>query len=341
MRETEITEITMSKVFRDVKSILTKSREKEPIILSVFNNKGGVGKTTLSYFLSRTLSNKYKKKVLVMDFDPLQGDLTRLIGLPAEEYLPLIEWITLKKKDLLAKIKESGKKGIFQKTSNLHCVYADTDENYKQYTKQSASITKIRDYSKKIRNVLKTGFEEHSSYDFVIIDTPPGWWFYSMLANAISDMVIIPISTTSVSSWRNAIRYLKNYLPDLKEDLNNRIENGPQPLPFLYNQNIVGGQYKNKKLYKYLTAHNFLEKEVENIGTKEVSKILRSLVFNYKESASGAKNPSHPTMNFDLSIQSADLEDKNEKDQLKKLDGQLSAICEFYFPELRMWKEKE
>jgi cellulose biosynthesis protein BcsQ len=334
-RETVIDEKSIANVFSDVKSIITKSRKREPLILGVFNNKGGVGKTSISYYMARTLAEKYNKKVLVMDFDPLQGDLTRLVDLPQDQYLPLIEWITKGKKELLAQIKASGKKGIFPKLVNLHCVYADTNKNYKKYTKQSASITKIRDYSKKIRNVLKVGFEEESSYDFVIIDSPPGWWFYSMLANAISDLVIIPVTTTSESSWLNSIRYLRDYLPDLKNDLQNRIENGPQPLPFLYNQVLKKSVKEDNKLYGYTNAHSYLEKEINSLENKTESRILKNILFNYEKTSSGSKVENNPFLDFDHLVQSADIKDKKNPSFYAKMTERFSSVCEFYFPELK------
>lgn len=51
-------------------------------IISVFNNKGGVGKSTLTYHLGSSLANK-GKKVLLVDLDP-QSNLT-LYGLSEEE----------------------------------------------------------------------------------------------------------------------------------------------------------------------------------------------------------------------------------------------------------------
>ncbi|GJL71931.1 MAG: chromosome partitioning protein ParA [Nitrosomonas sp.] len=53
--------------------------------IAIYNNKGGVGKTTLSLFLSDFLSsitiNKKKSKVLVMDFDPQASCANAVLGI--------------------------------------------------------------------------------------------------------------------------------------------------------------------------------------------------------------------------------------------------------------------
>ncbi|SFQ07969.1 chromosome partitioning protein [Nitrosomonas cryotolerans] len=53
--------------------------------IGIYNNKGGVGKTTLSLFLSDFLSsitiNKKKSKVLVMDFDPQASCANAILGI--------------------------------------------------------------------------------------------------------------------------------------------------------------------------------------------------------------------------------------------------------------------
>ena len=53
-------------------------------VIVVTNNKGGVGKTTVTYGLAQALT-KHGQKVLLIDSDP-QGSLSRRSGYEPKEY---------------------------------------------------------------------------------------------------------------------------------------------------------------------------------------------------------------------------------------------------------------
>jgi cellulose biosynthesis protein BcsQ len=50
---------------------------QKPKIITIFNHKGGVGKTTLAFNLGIALAKFHNKRVLLVDFDP-QANLTAL-----------------------------------------------------------------------------------------------------------------------------------------------------------------------------------------------------------------------------------------------------------------------
>ena len=66
----------------DIVSNIKKQIDEPPKALTVclYNNKGGVGKTTTTLNLAAILT-RLGKRVLVVDFDPQQGDLTNSLGL--------------------------------------------------------------------------------------------------------------------------------------------------------------------------------------------------------------------------------------------------------------------
>ena len=56
----------------------------KPIIIALFNQSGGVAKTTLTQNLGYHLAQKKKQRVLLVDMDP-QASLTTFMGLEPDE----------------------------------------------------------------------------------------------------------------------------------------------------------------------------------------------------------------------------------------------------------------
>ena len=69
-------EITTDNIVQITNEIKTKIKNTaKALTVAVYNNKGGIGKTTTVINLAASLT-LHKKKVLVVDFDPNQRDLT-------------------------------------------------------------------------------------------------------------------------------------------------------------------------------------------------------------------------------------------------------------------------
>ena len=145
-------------------------------IISVSNQKGGVGKTTTSLSLAASLG-VLEKKVLLIDADP-QGNASSGIGISKDDYEKSSYDILLNQ----CKIEES----IIQtKSPNLDIIPANIDLVAVEIelidaNKREYMLSNMLDKIKKI-------------YDFIIIDCPPSLGLITINALTSSDSVIIPI----------------------------------------------------------------------------------------------------------------------------------------------------
>ena len=145
-------------------------------IISISNQKGGVGKTTTSVSLAASLG-VLEKKVLLIDADP-QGNASSGIGINSEDFKLSIYDVLLKKCDAQdAVIKTS--------SPNLDLIPANID--------LVAIEIELVDIPKR-EYVFKNVFSEIiDNYDFLIIDCPPSLGLITLNALTASNSVIIPI----------------------------------------------------------------------------------------------------------------------------------------------------
>lgn len=145
-------------------------------IISIFNQKGGVGKTTTSINLAAGVG-KLGKKVLLLDLDP-QGNSTSGLGLEKREVDKQMYDVLTSEISIEEGIHESSAENVDIIPSNndlagLEIELATTD-NW-QVTLADV-VTRVKD-----------------DYDFIFIDCPPSLGILSVIALVASDSVIIPI----------------------------------------------------------------------------------------------------------------------------------------------------
>ena len=145
-------------------------------IISISNQKGGVGKTTTSVSLAASLGI-LEKKVLLIDADP-QGNASSGIGINSEDFNFSIYDVLLKNcKAIDAVIKTS--------SPNLDLIPANID--------LVAIEIELVDIPKR-EYVFKSVFSEIiNDYDFLIIDCQPSLGLITLNALTASNSVIIPI----------------------------------------------------------------------------------------------------------------------------------------------------
>lgn len=144
-------------------------------IISVANQKGGVGKTTTSVNLSACLAQK-GKKVLLVDIDP-QGNGTSGLGVEVHNDKSVYDVI----------INETDIKDTLKITmlDNLKVCPANIDL-------AGAEVELVSMVSRETR--LKDALEDiKKDFDYIIIDCPPSLGLITLNAFTASDSVLVPI----------------------------------------------------------------------------------------------------------------------------------------------------
>ena len=155
----------------------------EKKIISIINQKGGVGKTTTVINLAAGLSMK-EKKILVIDLDP-QGNATTGLGLSNLTNSEMTIYSVLNGNK---KISE-----VIQKTnfSNLHLITSNVDLSGLEVETagDSRRAFKLKDELAAILN------DSELSYDYILIDCPPSLSLLTIMALVASDAIVVPLQT--------------------------------------------------------------------------------------------------------------------------------------------------
>lgn len=167
-------------------------------VISIFNQKGGVGKTTTVVNLAASLGNS-KKKVLVLDLDP-QGNSTSGLGINKNDLELSIYDALLNDNDL--NILETSAKNVSIIPSN---------SDLSGFEIEAVSLENRE-------KLLSSIVEKIDNYDYVLIDCPPSLGLLSINALVASDSVLIPIQTEYYAL--EGVSQLINTLDLIKESLN-------------------------------------------------------------------------------------------------------------------------
>ncbi len=169
-------------------------------IITVANQKGGVGKTTTSVNLGSCLAY-IGKKVLLVDIDP-QGNATSGVGIEKAD----VDYCVY---DVLVDDLEA--KQVIKATNveNLQVIPATIQL-------AGAEIELVSTISREVR--LKRALEEvKDNYDYILIDCPPSLGLLTINALTASDAVLIPVqceyyALEGLSQLLNTVRLVQKHL---------------------------------------------------------------------------------------------------------------------------------
>ncbi|HNH07943.1 MAG TPA: AAA family ATPase, partial [Leptospiraceae bacterium] len=174
-------------------------------IISVSNQKGGVGKTTTSINLASNLA-ALDKKVLIVDIDP-QGNAGSGLGVSINELEKTTYEVLLGEISLSEAVIPTDVKNLYIVPSNINLSGAEIDlmdKERKEYSLKN-SLSKMR-----------------SQYDFIIIDCPPSLGVLTVNALTASDSVLITLQTEYFAL--EGLSQLMKIISLVQENLNSGLE---------------------------------------------------------------------------------------------------------------------
>lgn len=152
---------------------------KSPKIISVANQKGGVGKTTTAINLGAALALS-GRKTLIIDFDP-QGNASTGLGVDARHRTITMYDVLVDGVPIGDCVVETGVENLYLAPSTTDLSSADVD-----LVDDRGRILRLR------RSIADSGIQD-AGIEYIIIDCPPSLNLLTLNALAASDSVLVPL----------------------------------------------------------------------------------------------------------------------------------------------------
>ncbi len=228
-------------------------------IISIINQKGGVGKTTTVINLASALSQQ-DKKILVIDLDP-QGNATTGLGLSnAEQSDQTIYGILNGTMAISNVIKKTKFKNLDLITSNVDLsgleveTAGDNDRAFILKTKLTAYLN-----------------DSGVLYDYILVDCPPSLSLLTVMALVSSDSLLVPLQTEFFAL--EGLTQLMKTIDRIKVNLNPGLEIQGILLTMYDRRNKLSSQveqeardYFKEKVYQTVIPRNVRLSEAPSHG---------------------------------------------------------------------------
>jgi chromosome partitioning protein len=243
-------------------------------IISIINQKGGVGKTTTVINLASALS-QHGKKILVIDLDP-QGNATTGLGLSnTEQSEQTIYGILNGTMSISSVIKKTNFENLDLISSNVDLsgleveTAGDNDRAFILKTKLTAYLNDSREL-----------------YDYILIDCPPSLSLLTVMALVTSHSLLVPLQTEFFAL--EGLTQLMKTIERIKANLNPDLEIQGILLTMYDRRNKLSSQvekearnYFKDKVYQTVIPRNVRLSEAPSHGVP---------VLVYDKSCSGSKS---------------------------------------------------